>query len=107
MTRLTLALLALFCLLPSARATSLHNIPPLPGKESPSTTLAKITPEVLRKAFVREKEDDDLLITDDTEVLLDGQRCELKNVPAGAVIAELEIAADKKTIRKIAFKSKK
>jgi hypothetical protein len=48
-----------------------------------------------------------LVLTDDTEVMLDGVRCKFADVPATADIVTLEVAADKKTITKIHFQSKK
>jgi hypothetical protein len=108
MMRLTLALLALSCLLPSAQATQAHQSDAaLPAKEPLSVTLGKLPAEALHKAVVREEKDTEFLLTDDTEVLLDGQRCSYKDVPGGAIITEVQLAADKKTILKIAFKTKK
>jgi hypothetical protein len=46
-------------------------------------------------------------ITDETEVLLDGRPCRYEEVPRGAVITLLVIAADRQTIRVIHFRSRK
>ena len=38
---------------------------------------------------------------------LDGQTCKFQDVPGTATVVSLDVAADKKTILKIHFKSKK
>ncbi len=48
-----------------------------------------------------------LVITDKTEVQLDGQACKLADVPGTASVVSLEVSADKKTILKIHFQSQK
>jgi hypothetical protein len=45
------------------------------------------------------------VITDATVVLLDGAPCQLADVPATAVIVELNVAPDGKTLLKIGFRS--
>lgn len=45
-------------------------------------------------------------MVDTTEIILDGKACKYAQVPGDATIVELEVAADKKTILKIHFRSK-
>ncbi len=53
------------------------------------------------------KDDDGLVIDDDTEILLDGKPCRFEDVPAGAEVVELAVAKDGRTVLKIHFRSKK
>jgi hypothetical protein len=48
-----------------------------------------------------------LVITEKTEVKVDGKSCQYEQVPDGADIVLLEVAADKKMILRIHFRSKK
>jgi hypothetical protein len=47
-----------------------------------------------------------LVITDATEILLDGRPCALADVPATAVVVELAVAPDGKTLLRIGFRSR-
>lgn len=49
----------------------------------------------------------DLEVNEQTEVLLDGKRCWLQDVPASAEIVELDVAEDGRTVRRIHFRSRK
>jgi hypothetical protein len=97
--RSTMALLALVLFLPTAPAA----LTPHPG-QSPFPD--RFPDDVARAAFPRQ-EKDEFVLAETTEIQLDGKACKLADVPAGASIVNLEIAADKKTILKIHFKSKK
>jgi hypothetical protein len=48
-----------------------------------------------------------LVITEDTEVKLDGQACKFEEVPKNAEIILLNLASDKKVILQIHFRTKK
>jgi hypothetical protein len=48
----------------------------------------------------------ELLLTEATEVLLDGKACRYADVPETAEIVLLEVSADRTEIRKIHFRSK-
>ena len=48
-----------------------------------------------------------LMITEETEILVDGQRCGMAQVPAGAEIILLDVAADRSKIRRIHFQTRK
>ena len=68
----------------------------------PRPSLAPPLPEPAPK---QEAPTQHFIITDATEVLLDGAPVQLANVPATAVIVELNVAPDGKTILRIAFRS--
>ena len=71
----------------------------LPTKEA-SLTPAKpeTTPAAGKQKYI---------LTEDTEVLLDGQPCRYQDVPRGATIVKMDVAADQRTILTIHFRSKK
>ena len=83
--------------MPRAKMVRRRMLPPAKRSKKP-----KIEPAAEEK-----KDDQKLVITDKTEVQLDGQDCKLTDVPATAAVVSLEVAADKKTILKIHFQSKK
>ena len=49
----------------------------------------------------------DLELNADTQVYLDGKRCEYKDVPATATVSRVDVAKDRKTVLRIEFTSKK
>jgi len=51
--------------------------------------------------------DDGLVITDATEVKLNGKVCQYEDVPGNAEIILLEVGRDKKAILKIHFRTQK
>jgi len=51
--------------------------------------------------------DDELRITDETEVKLDDRACKYAEVPENAEITLIEVTADKKTVLKVHFRSRK
>jgi hypothetical protein len=46
-------------------------------------------------------------LTGESEVYLDGRRCKFADVPEGAAVERLELAADRRTILRIDFSSPK
>lgn len=115
MTRLTMALTVSLCCLSSATASlaprselsavgkttlprSAHDLP---------IDLDKSTSSSATEDKEDKPEDPKFVVTDETEVQLDGRVCKFKDVPAAATIVSLDLAADKKTILKIHFESKK
>ena len=112
MTRLTMALTVfLGCLSTATASLAPRSESPMNGK----TTLpmsARDRPIDLDKPAATPAAEDksdkqNFVVTDDTEVQLDGHACKFKDVPAAASIVSLDLAADKKTILKIHFESKK
>lgn len=106
MTRLTMALVVTLACLSSARASL---------STRKDVALDKGVPPALRRTLVPEvkpvkpaaEEEQEFVIDDDTEIKLDGRACEYKDVPGNAGIILVDVAADKKTVLKIHFQSKK
>ncbi len=106
MTRWTTTFAAFLCFLPPALANlSPRNDLPNLGKD-PVPKAGKDAPAASAPTDEK-KEDQKLVITDKTEVQLDGKDCKLADVPGTASVVNLEVAADKKTIVKIHFQSPK
>jgi hypothetical protein len=107
MTRLTLALAAWIALASAAPAvvTPRKEHRGLPG-EIPQAPAARINPlaAVPPAGSVSPSE---YVLTERTETLLDGKPCRFENVPEGASILRMEVAADGKTVLKVLFKSRK
>jgi hypothetical protein len=108
MTRLTLALAALIGLVSVAPASlaprrdrnALDSDAPLRAPASPRA--ARSPAEALRPANPAE-----YVVTEQTEILLDGQLCRFEDVPERAIILKMEVAGDGKTVVKILFRSQK
>jgi hypothetical protein len=49
----------------------------------------------------------DFVLTHETEVFLDGKPCRYDKIPARASIIKMEVAADKKTVLKVHFRTRK
>lgn len=113
MTRPTLALAAFLSLIPPATASlAPRTTTPAPGKDLPPTTAKDRAFDLDKPAAAAPpaeppEEKQNFVINDQTEVQLDGKVCKFEEVPPGASIVNLSVAADKKTILKIHFKSKK
>jgi hypothetical protein len=107
MTRPALALLALLSSLPPATASLSPRPDPSPfGKDLSAGAAKKLPPELPRAASARTPKEE-FVVTEQTEVLLDGRPCRYQDVPAGAGIVQMEVAADNKTVLKIHFRTKK
>jgi len=103
--RLTMTWAALLCCLPAATAgTSPRTDPPQPRKELISKYDKEVAPDAPEPPPKAEKPQ--YVITDQTEILLDGHACKLKEIPGTAEVTNIELASDKKTILKLHFKSK-
>lgn len=107
MTRWTMTFAAFLCFLPCVRANlSPQNGLPLLGKDSPPKA-APAPPADPAPPAAEKPDKPKLVITDKTEVQLDGQACKLADVPGTASVVSLEVSADKKTILRIHFQSQK
>lgn len=97
MGRLTVALAAVLCLLTSADA----NATPTRG------LLARPGVEVVRPVAPAKSPPaaGEFALTADSEVILDGRPCAYKSVPAGATVLWIEVGPDRKTIRRIEFRT--
>ncbi|MDB5311230.1 MAG: hypothetical protein JWO38_5432 [Gemmataceae bacterium] len=102
MSRIAGMLVAFLCFVQTAgammaerRATvprpDVESIRPTPPAPAPATTVP----------------DGQFKLTADSEVLLNGRACEYKDVPKEATVVRIELSADRKTILKIEFRTKK
>jgi hypothetical protein len=78
-----------------------------PRKQDPLGLDGPLSREFVKKTAEPAEEQDELVITGKTTILLDGRSCTYAEVPEGAEIIRLELAADKKTVLAIHFRSKK
>jgi hypothetical protein len=98
--KLTLVLVASFLLLSPASAKL------APQKDRLISDKAReVTPKV--EAGTPEEDDGKLVISDDTEVQLDGKASKLEEVPKTAEVILMELGKDKKSVLKIHFRTKK
>src|SRR5262245_54136509 len=102
MTRLTGAVVALLCLL-SPAAASLDRKKTIDRQVDMKLGLPKGFPpnttEVPPPAEAQ--------LTTETEVYLDGRKCQYKDVPATASVTRMVLAQDGRTITRIEFRTKK
>jgi hypothetical protein len=107
MTRLTLALAAWIALASAAPAvvTPRKEHRGLPS-EIPPTPAARVSPSAAART-ASPVSPAEYVLTEQTETLLDGKPCRFENVPEGASILRMEVAADGKTVLKVLFKSRK
>jgi hypothetical protein len=94
----------LYCLSAATAGMSLRNDPPQPRKSIISKYDKDVAPDAPEPPPKSEKQQ--FVITDATQVLLDGQACKLKDIPATAEVVNIELAVDKKTVLKLHFHSK-
>ncbi len=105
MNRLTMTLASFLCCLSVATAsTSPRPDPGPPHKDLISKYDKEVAPDAPEPPPKPEKQQ--LVITAQTEILLDGQACKLKEIPGTAEVVTIELAADKKTVLKLHFRSK-
>lgn len=102
MTRLAGVLVALLCLIPAANA-SLDR----PKLMERPVNMRVVLPKTLPPGAAEVPPPAQAQITDETEVLLDGERRPYKDVPATASVTRLVLASDGKTILRIEFQSRK
>jgi len=104
MTRLTLTLAIWINLVSLASATL------TPPKESHPLARAALNAPSLSEALERtleQRSPSEYVVTERTEILLDGKACKYAEVPAHASITRMEVAANKKTVLKIHFRTRK
>jgi hypothetical protein len=107
MTRLTLVLAIWMSFVSVVSASLTPRKEPSPfGQEGLQAPASKLSAEALELVAGR-KTTPEFVVTDQTEVLLDGQLCRYAEVPAHATIVSIEVAADKKTVLKIHFRTRK
>jgi hypothetical protein len=101
MTRLLLALVG--CLVLTSSALAALSSP----QSDPSPFGSRLTLQLRHSAAAEAAQKEQLVITGETQVMLDGQPCKYADIPDNATIMLLEIAADRKTVLKVHFESGK
>ena len=105
MTRLTLTLAAWMTLVPMASASlTPRKEPRWPGKDVPS---APKLPAGTSEPAAGRRDPSEFVVTGRTRVLLDGKPCKYEEVPAHARIVGMEVAADRKTVLEVRFRTGK
>jgi hypothetical protein len=106
MTRLTITLATwLVCVsLASASLTSPSKRPQIRRDAPPA---AKRTAQVSSQAPAQEAQEEEFRMTAQTVVLLNDRRCAYRDVPAHARIVSMEVAADRKTVLRVHFRTGK
>jgi hypothetical protein len=104
--RLTLMLAVWMSLVSVASASLAPRREPRLGLDSVATTLSKRLATPTQPAAAQAPPTD-FVLTHETEVLLDGKPCRYEEVPAHARIVRMEVAADRKTVLKVHFRSGK
>ena len=107
MARMSLVLLGLLCFFSPANA-ALAPRPdcPAPGRDVPSSLVQSLPPGFTQAALAPSPKDQ-YQITDQTQVTLDGRPCRYADVPSGAGVVKMEVAADGTTVLKIHFRSRR
>jgi hypothetical protein len=107
MTRLTLALAAWISLVSVASATVAPRKEPSPfGNGIRQIYTPRLATDSLEQAAGRVA-GAEFVVTNQTEVLLNGKPCRYEEVPGHASILRMEVAADKKTVLKVHFRTGK
>jgi hypothetical protein len=108
MTQLIPALVAWMSLVSGgvASLTPLKELPPF-GKEVPQISASKLSARAMEQKAGKEAEPE-FVVTRQTEVFLNGKPCKYDEIPHHASIVRMEVAAaDKKTVLKIHFRTRK
>jgi hypothetical protein len=107
MYRVAGAVVAVSMLVAPASA-SLSRLAPIDGPDDRRELRAAVLPPKAEpKPQADAGDSPELELTADTQVYLDGKRCEYKDVPATAAITRIDLAKNKKTVVRIEFESKK
>jgi len=101
MTRLLGAVTVLCCLAPVASATVVRKSP-VPLHDMRAVLASRLEPKPREIPPPPEA-----VVTDDSEVLLNGRKCDLKEVPPTATVEKVFIGPDGKTVTRIEFRSAK
>lgn len=99
MIRLMTGFAIFVCLLSAASAS--------PSMRKVTAPLLVAEKSVSQRSITMPAWSSDFQMLDNTDILLDGKPCKYVQVPASATIHTLEVAADRKTILKIHFRSQK
>jgi hypothetical protein len=110
MIRLTIALAVWICLVSVAPASPAPRREPRIGDsllaQASRRSTQAVQQQAARKAAGAEVQPE-YVLTQETEILLDGKPCKYEDVPATASIVKMEVAADRKTVLRVRFRSRK
>jgi hypothetical protein len=106
MLRPATALVVLLCCLSSATATVSGRKDLSAFDKTPPAALKTFPAQLVETASARHDREQ-FLLTEETEVLLDGRPCKYQEVPRNVNIILLEVGSDKKTILRIHFQTRK
>jgi hypothetical protein len=106
MTRLMLALAAWISLVSVLSASLTPTREPFRGGSEVAPARTPL-PSAERPEALAGRGGSDFVVTERTEVLLNGKPCRYETVPPGATIVQMEVAADGKTVLKVQFRTRK
>lgn len=107
MTRLTLTLAAWISVLAVGSASwTPRKASPTLGSEFPQVRAAQLSTRALQEAAGWETKSE-YVVTERTEVLLNGKPCKYEAVPSHASIVRIQLAVDMKTVLRIHFQTRK
>jgi hypothetical protein len=108
MCRVMLVLATWMCLVPTAFAalSSRSQAPLLAGNFHPAVS-AVISSRTETHLVERTEPGSGFNVTEQTEVFLNGQPCHYEDVPADASVVRMQVGADKKTVIRIHFRTRK
>jgi hypothetical protein len=107
MTRLLLAMALVLSTLPPARASLSQPRDRSGSDRTLSAGLARAFSTPLGRPASGPSGREEFRLTEDSEILLDGRPCSYKDVPGNVSITHMELGADKKTILKIHFRTRR
>jgi hypothetical protein len=107
MTRVTFTLAAWFVLVSVASASLTPRWEPRQvGRDVPPARTSQPAPQAKEQAGPPATQPE-FLMTTSTQILLNGEPCDYAAVPAHAIIVRMEVAADRKTVLKVYFRTGK
>jgi hypothetical protein len=107
MTRLAFGVIAWIGLATTANASlTRHKFPSVFPEGSSGSAPTKLTAKAIEETTFQRAETD-YVLTARTEVSLDGKPCAYASIPSSAIIVRMELAADKRTVLRVHFRSRK
>jgi hypothetical protein len=106
MTRLTLALTVWLGFVAVTSASLAPRKDPSPFEKAPQARVSQPQAQAPEQT-ARPAAKSEYVVTEGTEILLNGRPCKYEDVPARASIVRMELAADNKTVLKVHFRTRK
>jgi hypothetical protein len=107
MTRLTLAVAVWMSFVPVLSASLTPRKEPRPLAHPASQVKASKVWAVAAEPAANKEGPSEFVVTERTKILLDGKPCNYAAIPGNARIVQMEVAADKKTVLQIHFRTQK